>query len=71
MLAILVFGIFLFLVFFGLAMMIGLPINMVLDYKKKQHNAELKARGEKKQCPYCKEYIDPEATICPHCRKQQ
>ena len=25
-------------------------------------------RGKRKPCPYCREAIDPSASICPHCR---
>jgi hypothetical protein len=28
----------------------------------------LLSKGNKKQCNACKEYIHPEATVCPHCR---
>ena len=26
--------------------------------------------GPKKECPYCKESIHPEAVVCPHCRRE-
>ena len=27
------------------------------------------SKGNRIQCPYCKERIDPKATVCSHCQK--
>ncbi len=29
------------------------------------------SKGKRKKCEYCKEYIDKDATVCPHCRRSQ
>jgi thiol-disulfide isomerase/thioredoxin len=29
------------------------------------------AEGERKQCVYCREWIDPQASVCPFCRTDQ
>jgi uncharacterized Zn-finger protein len=29
------------------------------------------AEAERKQCAYCREWIDPQASVCPYCRTDQ
>ena len=29
------------------------------------------SKGNKVKCPYCQEYIDKKAIVCPYCRKEQ
>jgi hypothetical protein len=33
--------------------------------------AEAEAEEERKQCVYCREWINPEASVCPFCRTDQ
>jgi hypothetical protein len=33
-------------------------------------NAMDKAKGRTKECPFCAEWIKPNATVCPHCRSE-
>jgi len=34
-------------------------------------NAAALASVERKQCDYCREWIDPEASVCPYCHTDQ
>lgn len=43
----------------ALIFIVALPHSLLL----KEENAP-----GKKKCPYCKEVIDEDATVCPHCR---
>lgn len=45
----------------ALLFIIALPHSLLL----KEENAP-----GKKKCPYCKEVIDEESTVCPHCRSK-
>lgn len=33
-------------------------------------NAMDKAKGRTRECPFCAEWIKPNATVCPHCRSE-
>ena len=28
------------------------------------------SKGDRKSCPYCKEWIHKDATVCPHCQRE-
>jgi len=30
---------------------------------------EVFSKGNRMACPYCKELVHPDATVCPHCQK--
>lgn len=40
-----------------------------ITQRREQFASSSNSHQGKKQCPYCKEWIHKDATICPHCRK--
>lgn len=33
--------------------------------------AAIVSKGDRKQCPWCRQWIDPEALVCHHCQRDQ
>lgn len=69
----------------GLPASAGLPVPVSANYLRhalaaypmtplatvRAYAAEAEAEGERKECVYCREWINPQASVCPFCRTDQ
>lgn len=47
---------------------VALIYSLVISKTAEKVNEDLKESGYV-ECPFCKEYIKPNATVCPHCQR--
>jgi hypothetical protein len=49
----------------------ALPMTPLATVRAYAAEAEAEGEAERKQCVYCREWINPEASVCPFCRTDQ
>jgi hypothetical protein len=49
-------------------LIIAIPHSLIIRKTTEQRRKELKADGYR-ECPFCKEPVRVDATVCPHCRR--